>query len=384
MYKAIFTGFELGPSEGVANSRPIQGPVVSGFGSAFPDRRYTQAESAQLLGIKNPTVQKLLSATHIKTRHLYLPEPSVPGGAIHDETHEELIAKFEAGVRDIGVKAVSRAIEASSLRKHEIDFLVCVTSSGFSVPGVSSIIARELGLADHLYRLDVVGMGCNAGMSGLRTATALAAGGARGVLLCCEINSAIYVRNESVRTGIVNSLFGDGAAAIVLNGPSASSRSEKTGKVTAVFPEILGFESFTLPDQWDAMRFDWDKEQKKWSFGLSKKIPFVVGDNLQHPVHRLLLRHGLSPRQIKHWSIHTGGAAVIDGAKKSLGLSEEDVRHTRSVLRDYGNISSGSFLVSVERLLRENSVQDGDFGVWAAMGPGATLEAGLIRYQRLS
>ncbi len=55
-------------------------------------------------------------------------------------------------------------------------------------------------------------------------------------------------------------------------------------------------------------------------------------------------------------SLHTGGGAVIDSVKLSLGLEEHDVRHTRSVLRDYGNISSGSFLVSLERLLAEGAV----------------------------
>ena len=105
-----------------------------------------------------------------------------------------------------------------------------------------------------------------------------------------------------------------------------------------------------------------------------------MGENLKVPISALLARNGLEREAIKHWTLHTGGAAVIEGAKKSLGLREEDVRHTRSVLRDYGNISSGSFLVSLGRLMDEKCVQDGDLGIWAAMGPGATLEAALVRY----
>ena len=46
--------------------RPSNGAMVSGVGTAFPSRSYTQLEVASLLGIHHPTVEKLLKATHIK------------------------------------------------------------------------------------------------------------------------------------------------------------------------------------------------------------------------------------------------------------------------------------------------------------------------------
>ncbi len=359
--------------------RPSNGAMVSGVGTAFPSRSYTQLEVASLLGIHHPTVEKLLKATHIKKRHLYLPDPLVQGNPIHDETHEELINKFNFGVRDIGCRAASQAIMASPFAKSEIEFLICVTSSGFAVPGVSSIIARELNLRSDLYRLDVVGMGCNAGMSALRTAAALAKTGKVGLMLCCEVNSAIYVRDESVRTGIVNSLFGDGAVAIIISDKKSLRKNGNPAKNP--ISEIIDFESHTLPEQWDAMRFDWNVEKKKWSFGLSKQIPFVVGQNLKIPIDKLLRRNSIHQKDIRHWTLHTGGAAVIEGAKTSLGLNDSDVKHTRSVLKYYGNISSGSFLVSLSRLFDEKVIRHRELGVWAAMGPGATLEACVVQYE---
>jgi alkylresorcinol/alkylpyrone synthase/polyketide synthase Type III len=80
--------------------------------------------------------------------------------------------------------------------------------------------------------------------------------------------------------------------------------------------------------------------------------------------------------------LHTGGGAVIDSVKLSLGLEEHDVRHTRSVLRDYGNISSGSFLVSLERLLAEGCGSAGDLGVMVTMGPGAQIETALFQFSK--
>lgn len=143
---------------------------------------------------------------------------------------------------------------------------------------------------------------------------------------------------------------------------------------------IRGFESFTIEEQSGAMRFDYDESQNKHSFFLSKDIPFVIGENMKHPVNRLLNKMNLLKADIKHYVLHTGGQAVIEGAKRSIGLTDYDVRHTTSVLKDYGNISSGSFLVSLERLYGEQIIQEGELGLLIAMGPGATIEAALIEF----
>jgi 3,5-dihydroxyphenylacetyl-CoA synthase len=56
------------------------------------------------------------------------------------------------------------------------------------------------------------------------------------------------------------------------------------------------------------------------------------------------------------------------------------VRHTIGVMRDYGNLSSGSFLFSYERLLREGVTKPGDYGVLMTMGPGSTIETALVQW----
>jgi len=324
-----------------------------------------------------------MAAGHIETRHLYLPEVDEETGMLRNEDPKELNDKFKRGILDIGVKAAINALKASNTSINEIDQLIAVTSSGFAVPGASSILARGLGMKDSLHRLDIVGMGCNAGMSALYSAAQAikADKNITTLLVCCEVNSASYVIDETVRTGIVNSLFGDGAAALVLKGENAHRHSfHPAGESAQPKFTILDFETFTIDEQWDAMRFDYNEEQNKWSFYLSKDIPFVIGENMKNPVNRLLKRRGMDKKNINHWVLHTGGGAVIEGAKKSVGLNENQVRHTRSVLRDYGNLSSGSFMVSLERLYQEGTVQDGDYGMLIAMGPGSTIEASLVKF----
>ncbi len=376
--------------EGAISSNVVYGVTV-GVGSAFPSRVYQQAETKALFGIQNPVVNKLMDSGHIETRHLYLPEPNPETGVLPYETHADLRKKFLAGIEDMGVRAARAALESAAVAPEEVGQIIGVTSAGLTTPGVSSIVGRALGLRSNLHRLDVVGMGCNAGMSALYSAaTAVKADtDLTTLLVCCEPNSAGYVKDETVRTGIVNSLFGDGASAMVLKGARAfaahqARHDDDVAQVDATNRppafSIIDFEAFTIEEHWDAMRYDLNEEQNKLSFLLSPDIPFVVGANMPVPVDILLKRHGVSMDHIDHWVLHSGGGAVIDGARKSLKLSEHQVRHTRSVLRDYGNITSGSFIVSLERLYAEGQVKTGDVAMLMAMGPGATIEAALVKF----
>lgn len=372
-------------------ARPIPSPAllregtaaIASVGSAFPETAYSQEEIGVLLGLENRVVKKLLRSPHIQKRHLYLPAKDMSTGRLLPESPADLHAKFRDGALDIGSRAIRNALSAVSLSPADVGYLVCVSSSGFMVPGLSSLFSRELGFRQNLVRADVVGMGCNAGLNGLNPLVQWVKNhpGQVALLVCCEINSAMYVVDESTRTGIVNSLFGDGAAAAVLT----SCTSNGAGPTpSGPMPCVIDFESFCIPEQWAAMRFDWNAAAGKWSFYLDRDIPYVIGFNVHQPLERLLERNGLDLSAVKHWVLHTGGGAVIDSVKLSLGLEEHDVRHTRSVLRDYGNISSGSFLVSLERLLAEGCVSAGDLGVMVTMGPGAQIETALLQFEKAS
>lgn len=109
-------------------------------------------------------------------------------------------------------------------------------------------------------------------------------------------------------------------------------------------------------------------------------MPYVVGANAETALGQLLEATGLGLRDITHWLVHSGGKKVIDAVSINLGLTGHDVRHTTGVLRDFGNLSSGSFLFSYIRLLEEGTARPGDYSVLMTMGPGSTIEAALARW----
>jgi alkylresorcinol/alkylpyrone synthase/polyketide synthase Type III len=124
----------------------------------------------------------------------------------------------------------------------------------------------------------------------------------------------------------------------------------------------------------------YDREGPFLSFVLDRDIPYVIGRHAHIPVDRLLARHGIDRADIKHWVVHSGGKKVIDAISRDLELPAEAVRHTRSVLRRLGNVSSGSVLFSFEALRNEKIAVHGDLGVMIAMGPGTSIETALLRW----
>ncbi len=213
-------------------------------------------------------------------------------------------------------------------------------------------------------------MGCNAGLNALNPVASWAAAnpGQLAVMVCVEVCSAAYLMDDTMRTAVVNSLFGDGAAAVAV-------RAQDSGH-----PALLKFASRLIPEAVDAMRYDWDDKHHKFSFFLDRDVPYVVGAHAEEVVESLLDGTGLRRSDITHWIVHSGGKKVIDSVRVNLRLTPHDMRHTVSVLRDYGNVSSGSFLFSYQRLLREGAARPGDHGVLMTMGPGSTIETGLLTW----
>jgi predicted naringenin-chalcone synthase len=344
-----------------------------GIGTAVPPNSYTQEELIKLFGFTNRVTKKIFAAPHIEKRHLVLPDVDDDTGLVKSETQAQLNEKYRSWASTTGQAAIAKACEDAGIKPNQLDAIVCVTSTGWMVPGLTALYAREMDMPHTIYRADVVGMGCNAGLNGLVAINGWARSNEDkyGILVCCEVNSAMYCKDDTARDGIVNALFGDGAAALVVK----ASANPTPGK-----PVIQDFKSHMIPEEWGAMRFDWHEDLHRWRFFLSKDIPYVLGDHMHHPVGRLLKPHNLEQNQIKHWICHTGGGLVIDSVKKALELTEHDVRHSRTVLRDYGNLSSGSFLFSYERLVKEKVIQPGDIGVMITMGPGSQIETALLEW----
>jgi alkylresorcinol/alkylpyrone synthase/polyketide synthase Type III len=344
-------------------------PRIVGVGTATPKSGYSQEELLDRYRITDRRVRLLFQHSHIDQRYLHLPAVD-PDGTPAAESQGQLLEKHRAEGIELATRALRACLRDAGAELDDIRYLCCVSSTGFLTPGFSALLVRELGLRRDCGRLDVVGMGCNAGLNALNPVATWASAhpGQLAVMICVEVCSAAYVFDGTMRTAVVNSLFGDGAAAVAVSAGGGLG------------PHIVKFSSLLVPEAIDAMRYDWDDERHKFSFYLDRDIPYVVGAHAEPALDGLLAGTGLRRTDITHWIAHSGGKKVIDAIRVNLGLTRNDLRHTTSVLRRYGNISSGSFLFSYEQLLAEGRVAPGEHGVMMTMGPGTTIETALLRW----
>ncbi|HEV2343302.1 MAG TPA: 3,5-dihydroxyphenylacetyl-CoA synthase DpgA [Actinocrinis sp.] len=355
-------------------SQPVR---LLSVGTAVPPDSYTQAELLDEFQIADSRIRSLFLNSAIDRRNLVLP-PVGPDGGRRMETQGELLRKHTISGLEMGEAAIRSCLARTGAELDDVAYLCCVSSTGFITPGFSAKLIARLGLAPTCSRLDVIGMGCNAGLNALNSVVGWARmnPGRLALMACIEVCSAAYVFDGTMRTAVVNGLFGDGAAAVALSQPAPGDPAVDR----EVGPSVLKFSSLIIPDAIDAMRYDWDEDQGRFSFFLHPDVPYEVGAHAGPALERLLAGTGLHRSDVKHWLVHSGGKKVIDAVRVDLGLSRYDVRHTTSVLREHGNLSSGSFLFSYDRLLGEGLAEHGDHGVMMTMGPGSTIEMALLQW----
>jgi 3,5-dihydroxyphenylacetyl-CoA synthase len=359
--------------------RPRGLAQIAGVGTAVPATSYSQREVLDTFRVADPKIRSVFLNSAIERRHLTLPAPGADGTPT-PESQGDLLDKHKSLAVDMAARALRACLADAGAQLSDIRYLCCVTSTGFLTPGLSALLIRAMGIDRHCARADIVGMGCNAGLNALNAVSGWAAAhpGELAVMVCAEACSAAYVFDSTMRTAVVNSLFGDGSAAVAVIGGAAPDFVGP--QVGATRPRILRFASCIITDALDAMRYDWDRTQDKFSFFLDPDIPYVVGAHVEPVIDRLLSGTGLRTSDVSHWLVHSGGKKVIDAVMVNLGLTRNDVRHTIGVLRDYGNLSSGSFLFSYERLRQEGVTRPGQYGVLMTMGPGSTIEAALVQW----
>jgi alkylresorcinol/alkylpyrone synthase len=152
---------------------------LSGLGLAVPDNLVRQADAADL-------VESLFSGRMKAYRHLapifsnsgirkrYTVQPLSWFTEPHGWT--ERMQAYVEGASRLFVDAASRAIQQARLSAEDVDCVVTVSSTGFSVPSIEARVAASMGFRPDIERVPVFGLGCAGGVSGFAIASQLAAG----------------------------------------------------------------------------------------------------------------------------------------------------------------------------------------------------------------
>jgi predicted naringenin-chalcone synthase len=118
----------------------------------------------------------------------------------------------------------------------------------------------------------------------------------------------------------------------------------------------------------------WNISSNAFNMYLSKHIADAIQTNIYNPVSKFLNQASSNP---DYWAIHPGGVRIVDAVKKSLGLTDNDLKYSLEVLENYGNMSSPTILFILKKILDEvNEDQESDNkSIFAcAFGPGLNIE----------
>ncbi|MBI1750127.1 MAG: type III polyketide synthase [Acidobacteria bacterium] len=350
-------------------------PVLLSCSTAVPPRRFSQEEAFSLCGYSSSRIRQIFLNSDIDFRHFWLD----PAGFAPNETPDQLHARYLEGARHLAGLAARRALDQARFSPAGIDCILVASCTGYLCPDLSTLLVSDLGLRRDIQRGALLGHGCAGALPLLQRASdhARANPGSRVLAVAVEICSACYFFDTSMETIIGNAICADGAAAFVLSA-SGNATPAQDGSGAAPPPCVLGFQSILDPAQLDKVGFE--HRDGRLRIVLAAEIRDLAGPIINRCLDSLLLPRGLRRSDIRFWILHPGGRKVLDAASEFLGLAEEQLRFSRRVLRDFGNMSSPTVLFVLDSVRRSGEPRPGDYGVLLALGPGFAAEAALLRW----
>ncbi len=254
-------------------------------------------------------------------------------------------------------RVAEKLLAEAGLRRDEIDAIVTVTTTGIATPSLDALIVERMGLRRDIQRTPIFGFGCAGGVLGLARAGALAKAqpGSKVLFLAVELCALTFRKDDVSKSNIVaTALFGDGAAGAIVS-------TEGDG------PKIGANFEHTWPGSLDIM--GWEVEEDGLKAIFSQSIPGLVNNELEKVLQDFLGRNATALSDIDAFACHPGGAKVLTALERALRLEEGGLTDSRSVLRDYGNMSSVTVLFVLERM---RIVAQKKRTLMSTLGPGFT------------
>lgn len=270
-------------------------------------------------------------------------------------------------------EAAARAIEQAGVTPSDITHIITASCTGCFAPGPDFLLGKDLGIPTTAERDHLGFMGCAAAFPSLRAAARICRAEPEAIVLvaCTELCSIHLQRSNDPEQIVASAIFGDGAAAAVVS-------ATHPGHAHCASLEIHDF-STAVPADGEA-GMDWTVGNHGFDMRLSAEVPKIIGREIAGVVHTML--GGADPlRSIDAWAVHPGGRSVLDRVQQGVGLPEEALRHSRAVLRHFGNMSSATVLFILRRIMCDVSLRDGARVAGLCFGPGLTVETARFTYR---
>lgn len=281
--------------------------------------------------------------------------------------------EFIRQATSLGAEAAQKCLERAGVHADEIDYLMFISTTGLATPSIDARLIGLLGMRADTRRTPIWGLGCAGGVAGVSHAWHHLLGhpNERVLVVNVELCGLTFHFSDLGKSNLVaTALFADGAAAVLLEGGGLPRRA---GSVA-----ILGTRSTLWPDSLAVM--GWNVHNEGMQVVFSRAIPGIVRQKSRENLESFLKAHDLAMADVDHFVCHPGGVKVLEAYEQALSLPPARTAVAREILRDWGNVSSVSVLLVLEKFLADGIVRSGDLGLMTALGPGFSSEHALLRF----
>ncbi|PTR12801.1 MULTISPECIES: beta-ketoacyl-ACP synthase III [unclassified Novosphingobium] len=319
--------------------------VITGSGSALPQRAVSNAEMAQMV---DTTDEWIVERTGIRNRYI----------AGEGETTSSL-----------AILAARRAIEAAGIEATSIDLIVLATATpDQTFPATATIVQQALGCNGGM-AFDVAAV-CSGFLYAMGTADAMLRTGMarRALVIGAETFSRILDWED--RTTCV--LFGDGAGAMVLEAREVDPADAAAPGVLATRLHADGAHNQLLyVDGGASTTGTVGKLRMK-----GREVFRHAVTNLAAVLEEVLADTGHVSADIDWVVPHQANYRILDATARKLGLPAEKVVVT---VDQHANTSAASVPLAFDTAVRDGRITKGHLVVFEAMGGGFTWGACIVR-----
>jgi alkylresorcinol/alkylpyrone synthase len=338
---------------------PVAHPRIAGVAVANPGQTCDQAEMIELLGLAgDPFGEAVFASSGVTQRHLALDADLLPTSL------QERTERTEA----LLLRLATDAVDQLDLDPHEVGVVITATFYSLGGPTLAHRVIDHYGLDPDTDKYHLTGVGCASAVPLLRLASQALRDrpGEKALVIGAEAVSGflgpVDPSDDKVRK-VGSALFGDGCAAAVLE--------LDTGTGAPGGAAIVATAVHQVPDTLDLVRFSVTADDAHME--ISRELPVVAETGVRPLVETFLDRHGIATDDIDHWLVHPGGPGIVEGLRKGLDLTHEQVAPSARVLSENGNVGTPSALLVLKATEEDRRPAPGDIGLMVTIGPGVTV-----------